>query len=56
MQRRMNAPVTAWQRTPDEDPAPDKGQPGMRTIGGVRVPVIYIGGDPASDNSYKRVR
>jgi hypothetical protein len=56
MQRRMNATVTAWQRTPDEDPAPDKGQPGMRTIGGVRVPVIYIGGDPASDNSYKRVR
>jgi len=51
-QRKANRPVTAWGNGPNDPPAPDIGQPGTR--GG--RPVVYIGGDPAKDTSYKEVR
>jgi len=51
-QRHANKPVTAWQKTPDDPPAPDIGQIGTR--GG--RPVEYIGGDPSKDSSYRTPR
>jgi hypothetical protein len=51
-QRKANRPVTAWGNGPNDPPAPDINQPGTR---GGRA-VVYIGGDPAKDTSYKEVR
>jgi hypothetical protein len=48
VERKMNRPVTAYQKTPDDPYAPDIGQP---SPGGTK---IYIGGDPANPNSWKR--
>jgi hypothetical protein len=48
MERKMHQPVTAYQKTPDDPVAPDIGQP---SPGGTK---IYIGGDPANPNSWKR--
>jgi hypothetical protein len=51
-ERKLNRPVTAYQKTPDDPYAPDIGQIGMR--GGKQVE--YIGGDPAKDSSYRTLR
>ena len=51
-QRKANRPVTAWGNGPNDPPAPDIGQPGTRN----GRPVVYIGGNPAKDTSYKEVR
>jgi exonuclease VII small subunit len=48
-QRNLKMPVTAYQKTPDDDYAPDVGEIGKR---GGRV-VEYIGGDPSKDSSYR---
>ena len=52
IERKLNRPVTAYQKTPDDPYAPDIGQIGTR--GGKTVE--YIGGDPSQDSSYKTVR
>ena len=52
VQRKVNQPVTAWQRTPDDDPAPDIGQVGTFK-GKMRE---YLGGNPALESSYRVVR
>jgi hypothetical protein len=53
-QRKVNMPVTAWQRSPNDNYAPDlhtvdtrPGKPGAYE---------YLGGNPAKDSSYRRVR
>jgi hypothetical protein len=48
-QRNLKMPVTAYQKTPDDDYAPDIGEIGKR---GGRM-VEYIGGDPSKDSSYR---
>jgi hypothetical protein len=51
-QRKVNMPVTAWKRDPNDPPAPDIGQVGVR--GGKNVK--YLGGDPAEDASYQALK
>jgi hypothetical protein len=51
-QRKANRPVTAWQNSPNDPPAPDIGQ--VDTRGGKVV--VYTGGDPKKDESYREVR
>jgi len=53
-QRKMNRPVTAWQHTPNDPYAPDVGQVGERK--GKAGEYEYLGGNPALDSSYRRVR
>ena len=52
VQRKTNRPVTAWQKTPDDEFAPDIGEIGTR---GGKVKE-YIGGDPSKDSSYRTPR
>jgi hypothetical protein len=51
-ERKLNRPVTAYQKTPDDPYAPDIGQIGTRS----GKQVEYIGGDPAKDSSYRTPR
>jgi len=48
LERKMNRPVTAYQKTPDDPYAPD--------IGEKRGGFEYIGGDPADKRNWKRAR
>jgi hypothetical protein len=50
-QRKANRPVTAWSNGPNDPPAPDIGQPGVRN----GKSVVYAGGDPSKDASYREV-
>jgi hypothetical protein len=50
-QRKANRPVTAWSNSPNDPPAPDIGQPGVRN----GKSVVYAGGDPSKDASYREV-
>ena len=52
VQRKVNQPVTAWQKSPNDEPAPDIGQLGTRK----GKPSQYIGGNPALDSSYRDPR
>jgi len=54
IQRKMQVPVTAWQRGPNDPPAPDLHQVDERP-GKVGL-YEYLGGNPALDGSYRRVR
>ena len=51
-QRKVNQPVTAWQKSPNDEPAPDINQIGIRK----GKPSQYIGGNPALDSSYRDPR
>ena len=47
-QRKANQPVTAWQRTPNDPVAPDKGER--------RGNFEYLGGNPEDKTNWKKVR
>jgi hypothetical protein len=49
-ERKLNRPVTAYQRTPDDPYAPDIGQ--LSRTGSFE----YVGGDPQDKRNWKRVR
>jgi hypothetical protein len=52
VERKLNQPVTAYQKTPNDPYAPDVHSIGMWK----GKPMEYIGGDPANDSSYRTPR